>query len=45
MGAGERLVLLKVGGFNIDKGVEMTMIQAHIDVQKHELGGEVCQMN
>ena len=27
-------VLLEVGGFEMDGGVEMTLIQAYIDVQK-----------
>ena len=28
----------KVGGFDVDVGVEMTIIQAHIDVHKCDLG-------
>ena len=28
------------GGFDMDRGVKMIIIQAHIDVQKHDLGGE-----
>ena len=35
MAAGE----MEVGGFNIERTVEMTMIQALIDVQKSDLGG------
>ena len=35
MAAGEIEVLLEVGGFD----VEMTMIQVHINIQKHDLGG------
>ena len=38
-------VLLEAGGFDVDKGVKMTMIQAYINVQKRDLGGEVCQVN
>ena len=30
---------MEVGGFNIERTVEMTMIQALIDVQKSDLGG------
>ena len=32
--AGETELLLEVGGFDVDEGVEMTMIQVHINVQK-----------
>ena len=39
MVAGEMEILLEVGRFHVDGDVEMTMIQAHIDVQKHDLGG------
>ena len=31
-------VLLEVYGFDVDRSVEMTMIQAHINVQKRDLG-------
>jgi hypothetical protein len=37
--AGEKEVLLEVGGFGVDRGVEMTMIQAYMNVQKSDLGG------
>jgi len=34
-------VLLEVGMvFYVHRAVEMTMIQVHIDIQKHDLGGE-----
>ena len=33
-------VLLKVGGFDMDDGVELTLIQAYINVQKYNFGGE-----
>jgi hypothetical protein len=36
---GEMEVLLKVGRFNMDRSVQMTMIQAHINVQKCDFGG------
>ena len=39
MVAGEKEVLLEVGGFGVDRGVEMTMIQAYMNVQKSDLGG------
>ena len=32
-------VLLGVGGFNVDRGVEMTMFNTDIDVQKSDMGG------
>ena len=32
-------ILLVVGSFDVDGGVEMTLIQVYIDVQKHDLGG------
>ena len=42
MAAGEMKVLLEVGGFDIEKGVEMTMIQEHIHIQKHDFqGGDI----
>ena len=34
----EVLVLLEVGWFDMDGGVEMTLIQAYIDVQKCDFG-------
>ena len=33
-------VLLEVGRFDMDGGVELTMIHAYIDVQKCDFGGE-----
>ena len=36
---GKMEILLEVGGFHIDRGMEMTIIKAHIDVQKCDLGG------
>ena len=38
MAAGEVEVLLKVAVFDMDGDLEMTMIQVHIDIQKHDLG-------
>ena len=32
-------VLLGFGGFDVDIGVEMTMIQVYIDFQTHDLEG------
>ena len=32
-------LLLEVGGFDIDGGVELTMIHTYIDVQKCDFGG------
>jgi hypothetical protein len=32
-------VLLEVGGFDMDRGVELTLIQAYINVQKCDFGG------
>ena len=32
-------VLLGVGGFDVDRGAEMTMIDMDIDVQKSDVGG------
>jgi hypothetical protein len=32
-------VLLKVSRFNVDGGVELTMINTYIDVQKCDFGG------
>ena len=31
-------ILLGVGGFNMDRGAELTMIDADIDVQKGDMG-------
>ena len=31
-------ILLKLGGFDVDGGVEMVVIQSHVDVQKGDLG-------
>ena len=31
--------LLGVGGFDVDRGVEMTMVNADIDVQKSDMAG------
>ena len=32
-------VLLGVGGFNVDRGAEMTVVNADIDIQKSDIGG------
>ena len=32
-------ILLGVGGFNMDKGAELTMIDVDIDIQKGDVGG------
>ena len=32
-------VLLKVGGFDMDGGMELTMIHTYIDIQKSDFGG------
>ena len=32
-------VLLRVGGFDVDRGAEMTMFNTDIDVQKRDMGG------
>ena len=32
-------VLLGVGGFDVDRGAEMTMFNTDIDVQKSDMGG------
>ena len=32
-------VLLGVGGFDVDRGAEMTMVNTDIDVQKSDMGG------
>ena len=32
-------VLLGVGGFDVDRGAEMTMVNMDIDVQKSDMGG------
>ena len=37
-------VLLGVGGFDVDRGVEMTVVDADIDVQKNDVGGEIFQV-
>ena len=37
-------VLLRVGGFDVDRGVEITMVNVNIDVQKSDVGGEVFQV-
>ena len=34
-------VLLGVGGFDVDRGAEMAMVNANIDVQKSDMGGSV----
>ena len=39
MSTGEMEVLLEVGAFDVDGVVEMTIIQAHMDVQKCDMGG------
>ena len=39
MATREMEVLLEVGGFDMDSGVELTISQAHINVQKHDFGG------
>ena len=41
MATGKMEVLLEVGRFYIDKGVELTMIHTYIDVQKCDFGGDV----
>lgn len=38
MSVGEMELLLEVGGFDVDRGVEITMTQVHINVQKYDLG-------
>ena len=38
MVTGKMEVLLEVGGFDMDGGMEMTMTEAHIDVQKCDFG-------
>ena len=40
-------ILLGVGGFNMDRGAELTMVNADIDVQKGDVGdvpGEVDRL-
>ena len=37
-------ILLGVGGFNMDRGAELTMVNADIDVQRGNVGGGVFQM-
>ena len=37
-------VLLGVGGFDVDRGVEMTVVSMDIDIQKSDMGGEVFQV-
>ena len=32
-------ILLEVGGFNMNRGVELTMVNADIDVQKSDVRG------
>ena len=32
-------ILLGVGGFNMDRGVELAMVDADIDIQKGDVGG------
>jgi hypothetical protein len=32
-------ILLEVGGFDVGGDVKMTIIQLHIDIQEHDLGG------
>ena len=39
MAAGEMGVLLEVGRFDMDGGLELTMIHTYIDVQKCDFGG------
>ena len=39
MAAGEMEVLFEVGRFDMDRGVELTMIHAYIDVQKCDFEG------
>ena len=33
-------ILLGVGGFNMDRGAELTMVDVSIDIQKGHMGGE-----
>ena len=35
-------ILLGVGGFNMDRGAELPMVNADIDVQKYDMGGGKC---
>jgi hypothetical protein len=37
--AREMEVLLEVSGFDMDRSVEMTLTQVHIDIQKRDFGG------
>ena len=37
-------VLLGVGGFDMDRGVKMTIVDMVIEVQKSDIGGEVFQV-
>ena len=39
MAIGELEMVLDIGGFDVDRGVEMTLIQRHINIQKRDLGG------
>ena len=32
-------ILLGIGGFNMDRGVELIMVDADIDIQKGDVGG------
>ena len=36
-GSWEMEVLLEVGRFDVERGVEMTMMHAHINVKKYDL--------
>ena len=38
------VVELGVGGFDVDRGAEMTVVNTDIDVQKSDMGGEVFQV-
>ena len=37
-------VLLGVGGFDMDRGAEMTVVDTDIDVQRSDMVGEVFQV-
>ena len=41
MAAGKMEVMLEIGGFDMDGGVELTMIHTYINVKKCDFGGDV----
>ena len=38
-------ILLEVGGFDMDRGTELTVINVHMNIQECDIGGVPCEVD